>query len=1357
MKLFNLEGGLNSGRSNAITVDFSGKVWVSDGHDIYVQETGNGSFVRLDLTDSLAFTTHQNIRAIRCGTDGNIWADTESGFLLCINPDRFSFRAFKHKKPEIEGDYFYHNISFDANGDVWIKGRNLEITKFERKTQKFYTYRHHRSDDGDILTAKGQTWYGVFLFDDKKEEFNTTPEFGIKNRIHTMCADEKGDIWLGGQETGLYSFNPGSGTIFHYTYNERDNSSLRSNTINKLYCDSEENIWIATDYGVCFLPGYYQYIENYRGTQSWEFSKSKIQCAIERKNGEWWFGTEANGVLKYNPQTDQSDYLTYRLLTPSVSETNFKKEYEVLKRYVDLGLVQLRGTDSLTLETWRRGKFPENNEGNVSALFEDSNKNVWIGLYNHVGFNRYSDLEGIKRFGLFYQPDLFYSQPLWGANWYMDFAEDKKGNFWVATWEGFGLNLFNRKTEKFEGKHFMPIDKPYEAIILHHALINDSLELIGGFRYLGLFNFKRNTFQHLKTNAIQSNKHWKELLKYDPSSRITRCEVPPWKANIGGIQKVGQSAWFITDGGLGRLDCGNLTFETVDTGKKIIFSPEYAGCMALSEESVWFCNGLGLFCYNIRSKEIYNFTSSFRKSFPDFNFMNVNNLFLIAPGRILVGMSSGIFLFNTSTSDVREIGLNLSLKPNIVNIIKYQNEILVCSLDETYILKNDRLEKAVTHFDYLKKLEGKTIYRFAEGTGGEEWFGTNYGLYNFHSDKRSFSHFLPSGTQKIDDVFSLPGERMILSCNNGFCIVNSEQGNVESLVKHGPNRLGNRLLSQLFVDSNNNLWVGNTENGIDLIRMPNEEIRHFLYHNRLDGTKEKCRVNDFCETRNGHVWAASSQGLIHFDHYKISDTIRISGTTGNSEIFFVQPDMDDNLWLGTRSGLWVYSISEKLLFPVSQYYNLGISELGRGHARLSDGRLLFCGDRQVFVIDSRLLQSEIKPSVIVPEVIKINGSDQSIKLKSGQKVKLSYKQNSFSVHFSLINLHQIPNQLIAFRTNESHGWSYLAASERQIRFESLQAGNYNIHIQSVDKQLRPMGKESLLKLEIVPPFLKRFGVRISMTVILLAGIILLFWSRSYFAKLREKNMQRIIDVQISDLRSSEQSLRLLLKDREKFMSIMSHDLKNPVKGIERLSLNLNQTWQKLDDEGRTQLFDELYKASSGASRLLDHLLTWSVQKQGLIQPGWENCKLIDIVSEVLKEVEKSAEWKQVQIKVSINESLIITTDREMISFILRNLLMNAIKYSFQSGTIELETHEKKDCVSIVVADYGIGMKPQIINNLFHPGRTVKRPGTDNEKGTGLGLIIVKEFIDRLGYSIVVDSQEGKGTIFTIYIPHSYGK
>ncbi len=1362
IKAFRLKEKQDSEIINSVATDLSGNVWASTSDGIYILGKGNDQFVKLDLADSTASVTHQNIRTIRCGPDGNVWADALSGFLLCINTKTFSFQSFKHKKPEIEGEYFYHNISFDTDGNVWIKGRNLEITKFELKSRKFTVYPHPRADDGCILTSNKEIWYGPFQYDQTRQVFELKPRINIKNRIHTMCADKNGHIWLGGSETGLYVFNPSSNSAVHFAYDATDNISLLSNTINKLFCDSQGNIWIVTNKGVCFLPWYYRYIENYRGKQSTGFSESNIRCAIERNNGDWWFGTEANGVQCYNPQTGISSYLNYQLLKPSISETTFKKEYEVLNRYVDLGLVQLTegSKGKLTLDSWRKGKFPENNESNVNSLFEDRNGNVWIGLYNHVGFNRYSDSEGFKRYGLFYQPDLFYNQPLWGANWYMDFAEDKKGNFWVATWEGFGLNLFNRQSGQFEGKHFMPVDKPYDARILHHALLNDSLALIGGFRYLGLYNFRRNTFQHLKTNQFRSNKYWKELLKYDLSSKITRGQVPPWIANVGGIQKSGKNVWFITDGGLGKMDYKNLTFEIINPGKKIVFTRNYVGCLTASEKNVWFSNGSGLFCYDIESKGTTDYSFLFRKSFPKFDFMNIRKLFLIDQARLLVGTSAGIFEFNIPTNDIKEIGLNLPSKIEVVNIIKYRTEIMVCCLGRSYILCNELLDEAVRHFSHLKSLEGRTIYRF-EKADKEEWFATEYGLFYYQPDKGkplARPYPIPSGAQNIDDVFFLPGQRMILSFNNGLYSVLLDQDKIEDLLEPGPDRLSNRLLSQLFVDSSNNLWMGNTENGIDVLRKSDEKIRHFSITKSLDGSEKKCRINEFCETKNGHIWAASSQGLIHFDHNKVADTVKLPYQQVNTEILSVLSDQKENLWMGTSSGLWVYSPDRKLWINVSQSFDLGSGAMDRAHIKLSDNRLLFSSGKQVVVVDSRLLEHKTNSYNIVLETLKINGSNDMIKLVPDKKIKLDYKQNSLTVNFSLIGIPQTMNRFIAFRTsNENHEWQYLDASERQIRFESLQPGSYHIQLQPVDRQFQPVGSIVFLKLVIIPPFWKRGWVLISIFVILLIGTIGLFRVRNKLAKLREQRMQQVIDIQTADLRSTAQSLRILLKDREKFMSIVSHDLKNPVKGIERLSATLNNTWTQLDETGRKRLFDELHKASSGTSRLLDRLLMWSVQKQGLNQPGLEEVTLLHIISDVVLEVERSAVQKKIRLKTVVDKSLMIKTDREMLSFILRNLLMNAIKYSHQGGVVEIMVKEGPEHISIDVTDHGIGMGPLVVSNLFKPGSIIKQTGTDNEKGTGLALIIVKEFIERLGYSIQVDSMENEGTTFTIIISHTNGK
>ena len=223
--------------------------------------------------------------------------------------------------------------------------------------------------------------------------------------------------------------------------------------------------------------------------------------------------------------------------------------------------------------------------------------------------------------------------------------------------------------------------------------------------------------------------------------------------------------------------------------------------------------------------------------------------------------------------------------------------------------------------------------------------------------------------------------------------------------------------------------------------------------------------------------------------------------------------------------------------------------------------------------------------------------------------------------------------------------------------------------------------------------------------------------------------------------------------KDKFFSIISHDLRNPFNSIMGLTELLTEKIEKYDKETIAKYAGYIYDASRNSYKLLQNLLEWSRSQMGQINYNPEYYKLLTIVDEVTKSSFTQAKSKNISFKVNINEKLNVYGDYNMLSTILRNLISNAIKFSPKEEKIEIEAKNKENFSEIKIIDHGKGMDKSIIDKLFKISEKVTTPGTENEKGTGLGLLLSKEFIDKHEGSIHVESEEGKGSIFIINLPY----
>jgi len=243
---------------------------------------------------------------------------------------------------------------------------------------------------------------------------------------------------------------------------------------------------------------------------------------------------------------------------------------------------------------------------------------------------------------------------------------------------------------------------------------------------------------------------------------------------------------------------------------------------------------------------------------------------------------------------------------------------------------------------------------------------------------------------------------------------------------------------------------------------------------------------------------------------------------------------------------------------------------------------------------------------------------------------------------------------------------------------------------------------------------------------------------------RDITDQKKIESQMVD---ANRSLSYANATKDRFLSIISHDLRGPLSGIKVLLKILNDK-VKTEDTEMYEMTKSLVDASDSVFSLLENLLEWSKLQRGQeeFHPNFTN--ISDIVNETIYLFELNAKTKSIQIQTSIPLNATVFCDDRMILTVLRNFLSNAIKFSHNSSQIRFEAEEEGMMWRIKVIDSGVGMSADILKKLFHVGEVIKSIGTQGENGNGIGLLLCQEFVERNQGKIRVDSEIGKGSVFS---------
>ncbi len=234
--------------------------------------------------------------------------------------------------------------------------------------------------------------------------------------------------------------------------------------------------------------------------------------------------------------------------------------------------------------------------------------------------------------------------------------------------------------------------------------------------------------------------------------------------------------------------------------------------------------------------------------------------------------------------------------------------------------------------------------------------------------------------------------------------------------------------------------------------------------------------------------------------------------------------------------------------------------------------------------------------------------------------------------------------------------------------------------------------------------------------------------------------------------SSEEELRLLNATKDKFFSIIAHDLKNPFNSLLGFSDLLMNDFDNYDKDDIKRFIQIIHDSSKHGFNLLENLLQWSRAQTGRIAFIPEKVNIQDTIRGCIDLLEPTANKKNIKIYHDLPDHIEVVGDLEMLSTVFRNLLSNAIKFTPQNGRIKIKARLLTQRAEISVIDTGVGISPEVIPNLFRIDKQVSTLGTGNEKGTGLGLILCKEFIDKHKGIIKVNSERRNGTEFKVFLP-----
>ena len=670
------------------------------------------------------------------------------------------------------------------------------------------------------------------------------------------------------------------------------------------------------------------------------------------------------------------------------------------------------------------------------------------------------------------------------------------------------------------------------------------------------------------------------------------------------------------------------------------------------------------------------------------------------------------------------------------------------------------------------------------------WIGTYNGGLNIYDQKQQQFHhyrFNPADPNSIssDHVWGFTqdkwGNMWVATVNSGLNLMKKGSDSfiryqITDLNYRGQDQISCNAITYLFIDNGNRLWIA-TEWGLEMVMLdeidftqavPKLEFNHYINSDHDSNIKEN-RISYVNQDGFGNIWIGTrGSGLVKLDF----DTLNFSYYTVNeglshNSVRGILFDDDNNLWISTNNGLSKFNVTSGQFKNYDSSYGLQSNFFMKTACLKANDGTMFFGGTNGF--------NEFKPNDIVSEVslyapvikdfklfnqsvlVGVVYNDRVVLEKSileTKEIKLNYRDNDISFEFSALDYVNPEKNLYLYKLEGfDKDWQMTDAKMRIAKYTNLDPGVYTFMVKASSNEDYWPENQTIVKVIIDSPWWKTRIFIIAFVVLILTILISVYYMRVYTLQKQQLLLRKSVDEKTMQLQIMNRDLLEANQTKDKFMSIIAHDLINPFNTILGFSDLLLSNFKMMDDGEKLENLKTINQSSNDLYELLGNLLQWSRSERGLLMFSPEKIDINGMIIKVLSVVGLLADAKHIQIKTELPQNNVyVIGDVQLINTILRNLISNAIKFSHSGDDITIKVLEKDNFAEIIVIDKGIGISSDHLTKLFKIESHLTTQGTNNEKGTGLGLLLVKEFVKKQNGEFSVESVLGEGSTFSFTIP-----
>ena len=1042
-------------------------------------------------------------------------------------------------------------------------------------------------------------------------------------------------------------------------------------------------------------------------------SQNFVSCILQDQKGFMWFGTK-DGLNRY----DGYSFVVYQhdpFDTTSISDNFITSLFEDSRGYLWVGTLNggLNCFERET-ETFHHIRYSSNisktiNSEEIKSILEDTKGNIWIGTRGK-GVLKLT-FESKNAFNVRYKQYVSQSDNVnsLSSNIVSNLFYDSKGVLWVSTL--YGLDKFNIENERFTHYQFQTrnpkappnhFDKTVYSINESH---NGNLWL---GTLSGLVKFDR------QTGNYKLFPHHYDVFRYD------------WGSVMQIVEDNSKKLWLATPGELMRFDPTSLTYE--------YFKNDYFNQNSISYNSI---SSL----YIDRTGILWVGTAG----------MGIN---LYDPK---INRFSTLFIKNDPSSRITGFSVRSILQEN--------NDIFWISTDVLYRWnrRTGQIKSYETDSNRPDDFGNTGAWSIIKSSSGKIWFATNEGVYSYNPESQKIRQYkfnladtLGLPQKEVYAVFEDHQKYIWIATENFFCrLINVDKGIFQKFQYQESLPYNQRVRPVIYQDSKERFWLG-TRNG--LLRFDLQKKSFYTYKNDTarNNSLNNDIINSICPdpiNPDNILWLGTSGGGLNqffieegtFNHFTEKEGLP------NNVIYGILPDEKDNIWISTNKGLSKFNPKDHSVRNYDVNDGLQSNEFNTGaYYRNKNGELFFGGIKGL----NYFYPNEIKDNKYVPKIVLTNlklgdhyvthKSENSVLQKiisETDKLVLSYTDDVITFEFAALDYSAPSKNCYSYKLEKfNKEWIY-SNSNRSVTYTHLPPGEYVFRVKGSNNDGVWNKTGISLKLIITPPWWSTWWSYILYGLLFLSGLYLI--RRYELNRLKLKNQLKLEKVETDTLRNLDH-----LKSH--FFANISHEFRTP------LTLILGQVESVMSSSIDSKEKGKLQVANRNARRLLNlinQILDLSKLEAGSMELNAEKQNIILFLKSLLYSFESIAESKKITLKfASETASVPLLFDPDKMEKIICNLISNAIKFTSANGMIKLTVNVVSPFLEIIVKDTGIGIPKDRLSHIFNRFYQVDSSTTREYEGTGIGLALTKELVELHKGQISVNSKEGEGTEFLIYLP-----